>query len=70
MQPATVGVEESHDDLDGRDLCVEGLRIFEIVVPDLINNIAKIFLQRHVRPLCNWRSHRGGIYGPPLHEPG
>ncbi len=42
MQPAAVGVEEGHD-LDGRDLSVEGLGVFEIVVPDLINNIAKKF---------------------------
>ncbi len=42
VQAATVGVEEGHD-LDGRDLCVEGLGVFETVVPDLINNVAKEF---------------------------
>jgi hypothetical protein len=42
MQPHAVGVEEGHD-VDGRDLCVEGIGVFEIVVPDLINNIAKKF---------------------------
>jgi hypothetical protein len=42
MQVAAVGVKEGHD-LDGRDLCVEGLGVFEIVVPDLINNITKKF---------------------------
>ena len=42
MQAAAVGVEEGHN-LDGRDLCVEGLGVFEIVIPDLITNVAKKF---------------------------
>ncbi len=42
VQAAAVGVEEGHD-LDGRDLCVEGLSVFEIVVPDLVDDIAKKF---------------------------
>ncbi len=42
MQPSAVGVKEGHD-VDGCDLCVESLSIFEIVVPDLIDNIAKEF---------------------------
>ncbi len=42
MQDPAVGVEEGHD-VDGRDLSVEGISIFEIVVPDLVNNIAKKF---------------------------
>ena len=42
MQAAAVGVKEGHD-FHGRDLCVEGLGIFEIVVPDLVNDIAKKF---------------------------
>jgi len=42
MQAAAVGIEEGHD-LDGRDLCVEGLGVFEIVVPDLIDHVAKEF---------------------------
>ena len=37
MQAAAVGVEEGHD-LDGRDLCVEGLGVF-----DLIDHVAKKF---------------------------
>jgi hypothetical protein len=42
VQAAAVGVEEGHD-LDGHDLCVEGLGVFEIVVPDLIDHVAKEF---------------------------
>jgi len=42
MQAAAVGVEEGHA-FDGHDLCVEGLGVFEIVVPDLIDNVAKEF---------------------------
>jgi len=42
MRTPTVGVEEGHD-VDGRDLCVESFGVFEIVVPDLINDIAKKF---------------------------
>ncbi len=40
MNPSTVGVKEGHD-VDGRDLRVEGVGIFEIVVPNLINNAAE-----------------------------
>jgi len=42
VQADAVGIKEGHD-LDGRDLCVEGLGVFEIIVPDLINNITKKF---------------------------
>jgi hypothetical protein len=42
VQAAAVGVEEGHD-LDGRDLCLEGLGVFEIVVPDLNDHVAKEF---------------------------
>ena len=40
MQTPAVGVEVGHD-FDGQDPCVESLGIFEIIVPDLINDIAK-----------------------------
>ena len=42
MQPPAVGVEEGHD-VDGRDLGVEGIGVFEIVVPDLVDDIAEKF---------------------------
>jgi len=42
MQPPAVGIKEGHD-VDGHDFFVESLGIFEIVVPDLINDIAKEF---------------------------
>jgi len=40
MQPPTVGVKEGHD-VNGRDLCVEGVGVFEVVVPNLIDDIAE-----------------------------
>jgi hypothetical protein len=40
MKPSTVGVKEGHD-VDGRDLCVEGVSIFEVVVPNFIDNVAE-----------------------------
>jgi hypothetical protein len=42
MQPPTVGVEEGHD-VNGCDLGLEGIGVFEIVVPDLVNDIAEKF---------------------------
>ena len=42
MQPPTVGVEEGHD-VDGQDLGVESIGVFEIVVPDLVDDIAEKF---------------------------
>ncbi len=40
MKPPAVGVKEGHD-VNGRDLCVEGVGIFEVVVPNIIDNIAE-----------------------------
>ncbi len=40
MKLSADGVEEGHD-VNGRDLCVEGVGIFEVVVPNLINNVAE-----------------------------
>ena len=68
MQPPTVGVKEGHD-VDGRDFSVESLGIFEIVVPDLVNDMRRN-LGRHVRPPRNWHSHQGSICGQLLHEHG
>jgi hypothetical protein len=42
MQPPAVGIKEGHD-VEGRDLCIERLGILEIVVSDLVNDIAKEF---------------------------
>jgi len=42
VQPPAVGIKEGHD-VDGREICVESLGIFEIIVPDLIDDIAKEF---------------------------
>ncbi len=39
MEPSAVGVKEGHD-VNGSDLCVEGVGVFEVVVPNLVNNIA------------------------------
>ncbi len=40
MKPSAVGVKEGHD-VDGRDLCVEGVSGFEVLVPNLINTVAE-----------------------------
>jgi hypothetical protein len=40
MKPSAVGMEEGHD-VDGRDLCVEGVGVFEVIVPNFINDVAK-----------------------------
>jgi hypothetical protein len=42
MKPSAVGIEERHD-VNGRDLRVEGVGVFEVVVPNLINNVAEKF---------------------------
>jgi hypothetical protein len=40
MKPSAVGVKEGHD-VDCHDLCVEGVDVFEVVVPNLINNVKR-----------------------------
>jgi hypothetical protein len=40
MKPSAVGIKEGHD-VDGRDLRVEGVGVFEVTVPNLINNITE-----------------------------
>ncbi len=40
MKPSIVGIEEGHD-VDGWDLCVEGVGVFEVVVPNFIDNVVE-----------------------------
>jgi hypothetical protein len=40
MKLSAVGVEEGHD-VDGRDLCVKGVGVFEVVVPNFNNDVAR-----------------------------
>ncbi len=40
VQPPAVGIEE-RDDFEGRHLCVEGVGVLEVVVPDLVNDFTK-----------------------------
>ncbi len=40
MQPPAVGVEVGHD-LKGRDFCVESLGVLQVVVPNLLNDVAE-----------------------------
>ncbi len=42
MEPPAVGVKEGHD-LKGQHLCIEGISILEVVVPDLVNYLAEEF---------------------------
>ncbi len=39
---SAVGIKEGYD-VDGRNLCVEGVGIFQVVIPNFINNIAEKF---------------------------
>ncbi len=36
VEPPAVGVKEGYD-LEGQHLCIEGISILEVVVPDLVN---------------------------------
>ena len=40
MQPPTVGIELGHD-FEGSDLCIESLGVLEVIVPNLVNNVAE-----------------------------
>jgi hypothetical protein len=40
MKPSTIGIKEGHD-VDGSDLCVEGVGVIEVVVPKFINNVVE-----------------------------
>jgi hypothetical protein len=40
MKPSAVGIKEFHA-VDGRDLCVEGVSVFEVVVPNIIDDVAE-----------------------------
>ncbi len=40
VKPSAVGVKEGHD-VDGRDLCVEGVSGFEVLVPNLIDEVVE-----------------------------
>jgi hypothetical protein len=39
MKPSTVGIKEGH--VNGCDLHVEGVGIFEVILPNLINNVGE-----------------------------
>ena len=42
VEPSTVGVEEGND-VECRHLCVEGVGVLEVVVPDLIDDVVEKF---------------------------
>ncbi len=42
MKPSAVGVKEGHD-INGRDLCIEGVGIFQVVVANRIDNVVDKF---------------------------
>ncbi len=42
VEPTAVGVEEG-DDREGRHLRVKGVGVLEVVVPDLVDSLAKEF---------------------------
>ncbi len=48
MKLSAVGVKEGHD-VDGHYLCVEGVSVFEVIVPNYIDNVV---LQRNLATPC------------------
>ncbi len=40
MKASSVGVKDGPD-IDGRDLCAEGVGVFEVVVPNFINDVVE-----------------------------
>jgi hypothetical protein len=40
MKPSTVGIKEGHD-VDGRDLCEEGVSVFEVILPNFIDGVVE-----------------------------
>jgi hypothetical protein len=62
MKPSAVGVEEGHY-VNGRDLRVDGVSIFEVVVPNLINNIAEKLGHASLGPLVTSIVIKSGFLG-------
>ncbi len=50
MQPPAVGVKVGHDFM-GCDLCTESLGILQVIVPNLINNVARNLTMLHLAAL-------------------
>jgi hypothetical protein len=42
MQPPAVGIKVGHD-FEGRDFCIESLSVLQVVIPNLVENIAEEF---------------------------
>jgi hypothetical protein len=42
MKPPTVGIEEGHD-VEGCDLCVKGYGVFQVIVPNFVDNVTEKF---------------------------
>ncbi len=42
MEPPDVGIKVGHD-YKGRDLCIESLGILQVIIPNLVNNVAEEF---------------------------
>jgi hypothetical protein len=62
MKPPTVGVEESHD-VEGRDLCVKGVAVFQVVVPNFIDNVTEKFDQAPLGCLVTGIVIKSGFMG-------
>jgi hypothetical protein len=44
MKPSEAGIEEGHD-VDGHDLHVNGVGVFQVLVPNFIDNVTEEFCQ-------------------------
>jgi hypothetical protein len=64
IKPSAVGIKEGHD-VDGRNLCVEGVSLFEVVVPNDIDDLAEKLghasLSRHVTGVVIEAGFVGGL---------
>ncbi len=65
MKPSAVGVKEGHD-VDGHDLCVEDVGVFEVVVPnfidDIVENLGHASLGRLVTGIVIEAGFVGGLH--------
>ncbi len=62
MKPSAVGIKEGHD-VDGHDLHVEGVGVFEVVVPNFINNVTEKFGHASLGHLVNGVVIEAGFVG-------
>ncbi len=61
MKPSAVSIKERHD-VNGCDLCVEGVGVFEVIVPNLINNVGHTLFVRLITGVVIKSGFCGSLY--------